>query len=92
MSFIGWHRFPKKRLGRRPIPPLVPDLVVEVLSDTNTKRGRAHLDGLRDRHEKRLQDIIMICTLLTSPRLAGPSRNDVQRGNHDDQAVVQSPG
>ena len=38
VSFIGWHRFPKKRLGRRPIPALVPDLVIEVLSDTNTKR------------------------------------------------------
>ena len=38
VSFIGWNRFPKKRLGRRPIPVLVPDLVVEVLSDTNTKR------------------------------------------------------
>ncbi len=38
VSFIGWHRFPKERLGRRPIPALVPDLVIEVLSDTNTKR------------------------------------------------------
>jgi len=38
VSFIGWSRFPKQRLGRRPIPALVPDLVVEVLSDTNTKR------------------------------------------------------
>ena len=38
VSFIGWNRFPKRRLGRRPIPALVPDLVVEVLSDTNTKR------------------------------------------------------
>jgi Uma2 family endonuclease len=38
VSFIGWKRFPKERLGRRPIPALVPDLVVEVLSDTNTQR------------------------------------------------------
>jgi len=38
VSFIGWSRFPKERLGRRPIPALVPDLVVEVLSDTNTRR------------------------------------------------------
>jgi len=38
VSFIGWNRFPKERLGRRPIPVLVPDLVIEVLSDTNTKR------------------------------------------------------
>ena len=38
VSFIGWSRLPKQRLGRRPIPALVPDLVVEVLSDTNTRR------------------------------------------------------
>jgi len=37
VSFISWNRFPKQRLGRRPIPALVPDLVVEVLSETNTK-------------------------------------------------------
>jgi Uma2 family endonuclease len=36
VSFIGWHRFPKHRLGRRPIPALVPDLAVEVLSESNT--------------------------------------------------------
>lgn len=37
VSFISWSRFPKEKLPRRPIPALVPDLVVEVLSDTNTK-------------------------------------------------------
>jgi Uma2 family endonuclease len=37
VSFIGWHRFPKHRLSRRPVPALVPDLVVEVLSETNTQ-------------------------------------------------------
>jgi Uma2 family endonuclease len=36
VSFIEWNRFPQQRLGRRPIPDLVPDLVVEVLSGTNT--------------------------------------------------------
>jgi Uma2 family endonuclease len=36
VSFISWSRFPRQRLGRRPIPALVPDLVVEVLSETNT--------------------------------------------------------
>ena len=37
VSFIGWSRFPQQRLARRSIPALVPDLVVEVLSETNTK-------------------------------------------------------
>lgn len=41
VSFISWARFPKVRLGRRPIPALIPDLVVEVLSDTNTKKEMA---------------------------------------------------
>jgi Uma2 family endonuclease len=41
VSFISWERWPKKKLPRRPIPALVPDLVVEVLSDTNTKAEMA---------------------------------------------------
>ncbi|MCB9875120.1 MAG: Uma2 family endonuclease [Planctomycetaceae bacterium] len=41
VSFVSWGRFPKERLGRRPIPELIPDLVVEVLSDTNTKKEMA---------------------------------------------------
>ncbi|HEU0067756.1 MAG TPA: Uma2 family endonuclease [Nitrospiraceae bacterium] len=36
VSFISWDRWPKQKLPRRPIPVLIPDLVVEVLSDTNT--------------------------------------------------------
>ncbi len=42
VSFISWDRWPKKKLPRRPIPALVPDLVVEVLSDTNTKAEMAN--------------------------------------------------
>lgn len=38
VSFISWKRFPRERLGRRPIPTLIPDLAVEVLSETNTRR------------------------------------------------------
>jgi Uma2 family endonuclease len=38
VCFISWKRWPRKRLPRRPIPALVPDLVVEVLSQSNTRR------------------------------------------------------
>lgn len=38
VSFISWSRFPKTKLPRRPIPALIPDLAVEVLSEGNTKR------------------------------------------------------
>lgn len=41
VSFISWARFPKERLPRRPIPRLVPDLAVEVLSETNTRAEMA---------------------------------------------------
>lgn len=41
LSFVSWARFPKERLARRPIPTLIPYLVVEVLSDTNTKKEMA---------------------------------------------------
>ncbi len=36
VSFISWSRFPNQKLERRPIPNLVPDLAVEVLSESNT--------------------------------------------------------
>jgi Uma2 family endonuclease len=36
VSFISWQRLPSAALPRRPIPTLVPDLAVEVLSESNT--------------------------------------------------------
>jgi Uma2 family endonuclease len=37
VCFIGWGRFPKEGVSReQPIPPVVPDLAVEVLSKSNT--------------------------------------------------------
>lgn len=38
VSFISWSRWPKAKVPRRPIPALIPDLIVEVLSDTNVRR------------------------------------------------------
>ncbi|MBP85452.1 MAG: hypothetical protein CMJ64_01855 [Planctomycetaceae bacterium] len=42
VCFISWDRWPKEMPPRRPIPTLIPDLVVEVLSDTNTKAEMAN--------------------------------------------------
>ena len=36
VCFLSWSRFPADRLARTPIPTLVPDLVVEILSESNT--------------------------------------------------------
>jgi Uma2 family endonuclease len=36
VSFIAWNRFPSERLPRSPIPNLIPNLVVEILSESNT--------------------------------------------------------
>jgi Uma2 family endonuclease len=36
VSFVSWSRMPGRRLPRRPIPDLAPDLAVEVLSESNT--------------------------------------------------------
>jgi Uma2 family endonuclease len=36
VAFASWNRFPQRRWTREPIPDLVPDLAVEVLSDSNT--------------------------------------------------------
>lgn len=38
VSFISWDRWPNQPLPRRPIPALVPDLAIEVLSETNTQK------------------------------------------------------
>jgi Uma2 family endonuclease len=37
-SFVSWSRLPSRQSPREPIPPLVPDLAVEVLSKSNTRK------------------------------------------------------
>lgn len=36
VSFVSWQRWPEQSPPRRPIPGIVPDLVIEILSDGNT--------------------------------------------------------
>src|SRR5712692_10393876 len=38
VSFLEWDRFPNRQVGSDPIPDLVPDLAIEVLSPSNTER------------------------------------------------------
>jgi Uma2 family endonuclease len=38
VSFVSWEKLPKRKVPRKPIPDLVPDLAVEVLSTGNTKK------------------------------------------------------
>jgi Uma2 family endonuclease len=38
VCFIAWERFPNRQLPREPIPVLVPDLAIEVLSEGNTEQ------------------------------------------------------
>ena len=38
VSFLSWARLPQRQIPRQPVPDLVPDLVVEVLSAGNTLR------------------------------------------------------
>jgi Uma2 family endonuclease len=38
VSFVSWDRLPGKKRPRGPIPDLVPDLAVEVLSESNTEQ------------------------------------------------------
>jgi Uma2 family endonuclease len=37
VCFIAWERFPNRQLPNEPIPSLVPDLAIEVLSASNTE-------------------------------------------------------
>ncbi|MEJ7594498.1 MAG: Uma2 family endonuclease [Planctomycetaceae bacterium] len=36
VSFVSWQRWPQQSPPRRPIPAIIPDLIIEVLSDGNT--------------------------------------------------------
>ena len=38
VSFVSWDRLPERRVPREPIPDLVPDLAVEVISRHNTRQ------------------------------------------------------
>jgi Uma2 family endonuclease len=38
VAFASWDRFPDRRIPKDPIPTLVPDLAVEMLSESNTTR------------------------------------------------------
>lgn len=38
VAFLSWDRFPNRMLPAQPIPDLVPDLAVEILSESNTKK------------------------------------------------------
>jgi len=38
VSFVSWEKLPDRELPAEPIPDLVPDLAVEVLSEGNTPR------------------------------------------------------
>jgi Uma2 family endonuclease len=37
VAFASWDRFPDRRVPEEPIPSLAPDLVIEVLSESNTR-------------------------------------------------------
>ncbi len=41
VSFVSWKRLPGRHIPREPIPDLVPDLAIEVLSRSNTRREMA---------------------------------------------------
>lgn len=36
VAFVAWERLPERRFPKTPIPSLAPDLVVEILSESNT--------------------------------------------------------
>jgi Uma2 family endonuclease len=38
VSFVSWVKLPNRELPAEPVAPLVPDLAVEVLSESNTRR------------------------------------------------------
>jgi Uma2 family endonuclease len=45
VAFASWDRFPDRKISKEPIPTLVPDLVAEVLSVSNTANEMARKRG-----------------------------------------------
>ncbi|TWU19286.1 hypothetical protein Poly21_14580 [Allorhodopirellula heiligendammensis] len=45
MAFVNWSRLPGGRVPERPIPDLVPNFVIEVLSQGNTRGEMARKRG-----------------------------------------------
>jgi Uma2 family endonuclease len=41
VAYAGWDRFPDRSVPREPIPALVPDLAIEILSQSNTSKEMA---------------------------------------------------
>ncbi|ETX02438.1 MAG: hypothetical protein ETSY1_03580 [Candidatus Entotheonella factor] len=41
VSFVAWEKLTGRRLPRQPVPDLIPNLVVEILSESNTPREMA---------------------------------------------------
>jgi Uma2 family endonuclease len=78
VSFISWSRLPQGQIPRQPIPDLVPDLVVEVLSEGNTPREM----------EQKLHDYFAAGTRLVW--YVVPSRQEVHVYTAPDQCEVLS--
>jgi Uma2 family endonuclease len=80
VAFISWDRLPGRRIPRKPIPDLAPNLAVEILSKGNTKQEM----------ERKLQDYFAAgveLVWLVDPRLrtvtvyAAPNRKRVIRSH-----------
>jgi Uma2 family endonuclease len=76
VAFVSWARLPSKKIPRKAVPPIVPDLAVEVLSEGNTPK-----EMLRKRKEyfkagvhvvwmvDRRKQIVEVCTSPTESRV-----------------------
>ena len=71
VAFASWDRFPDRKVPTEPIPSLAPDLVIEVLSESNTKhemerkRGEYFSSGVRLLWE--IDPVPRIVTVYTPP-------------------------
>ena len=76
VAFISWDKFSERRLPDEPIPDLAPDLAVEVLSPSNTKREM----------ERKLQEYFEHGVRLVW--LVDPDQRTVEVFTAPDQSVV----
>lgn len=80
VSFVSWDRWPKEKPPRRPILAVVPDLAVEVLSETNTQ---AEMDDKRQTYLRAGVRLIWYIQPATRSARVFTSAMDVQEVDPD---------
>lgn len=80
-AFVSWAQLPGKRLPMTPIPTLAPDLVVEIISQGNTREEMQH--KLRDYLQAGVRLVWFVYPLTRSVRVYSHLRDTIELFERD---------